>query len=78
MAILKIVGRQGQVLKECAVPSASSVAYAILYVADFLGVDPGSGDFHLLEYPTMRKLPEEELASEWDGKKVLFCRTDMP
>lgn len=78
MAILKIVGRQGQVLKECSVPSASSMAYAVLHVADFLGVDPASGEFFLAEYPTMAPLPEEDLASSWDGRSVLFCRSDEP
>lgn len=78
MAVLKVVGRRGQVLKECEVQGASTIGYAVFHVSDILGVDPESGQFYLAEWPSMRPLPEEDLAAEWDGKKVLFCRTDEP
>ena len=78
MALLLVVGRRGQVLKECSVPNATTITYAAMHVADYLGVDPASGSFFLGEYPTMTPLPDDDIAADWDGKKVLFCRTDSP
>ena len=53
MAVLKIVGRFGQVLRECEVQGATTMGYAIFHIADMLGMDPESGAFYLSEYPGM-------------------------
>lgn len=74
MAFLTVMCICGDQVGEVWVENATTMRYAALHCADALGDDSEAAKWVLLSYPHLERVPEDELAVQWEGRPVCLAR----